>query len=46
MFLSGLLLSSGRDGTGAVAGAVDEEDFVRAFEDVPTMQVRQAHIRA
>ncbi|XP_046886763.1 CLIP-associating protein 1-B-like isoform X6 [Hypomesus transpacificus] len=31
--------STGRDGTGAVAGAVDEEDFVRAFEDVPTMQL-------
>ncbi|XP_062302710.1 CLIP-associating protein 1-A-like isoform X9 [Osmerus eperlanus] len=31
--------STGRDGTGAGAGAVDEEDFVRAFEDVPTMQL-------
>ncbi|KAM4601971.1 CLIP-associating protein 1-B-like [Polymixia lowei] len=29
--------SSGRDGTSA--GAVDEEDFIRAFEDVPTMQI-------
>lgn len=29
--------SSGRDGSGA--GAVDEEDFIQAFEDVPTVQV-------
>lgn len=27
----------GRDGSGA--GAVDEEDFIQAFEDVPTVQV-------
>lgn len=31
----------GREGTSA--GALDEEDFIRAFEDVPTMQVRQPH---
>lgn len=24
---------------GASAGAVDEEDFIKAFEDVPTVQV-------
>lgn len=30
--------SAGRDGS--VAGAVDEEDFIQAFEDVPTVQVR------
>ncbi|XP_041822477.1 CLIP-associating protein 1-B-like isoform X3 [Chelmon rostratus] len=29
--------SAGRDGS--VAGAVDEEDFIQAFEDVPTMQI-------
>ncbi|KAM6945627.1 CLIP-associating protein 1-B-like [Aplochiton taeniatus] len=29
--------STGKDG--AVAGAVDEEDFIRAFEDVPTVQI-------
>ncbi|XP_076579374.1 CLIP-associating protein 1-B-like isoform X12 [Chaetodon auriga] len=28
---------SGRDGCGA--GAVDEEDFIQAFEDVPTVQI-------
>ncbi|XP_028972445.1 CLIP-associating protein 1-B isoform X20 [Esox lucius] len=31
--------STGRDGAGAAAGAVDEEDFIRAFDDVPTMQL-------
>nr|XP_029135946.1 CLIP-associating protein 1-like [Labrus bergylta] len=29
--------SAGRDGS--VAGAVDEEDFMQAFEDVPTVQI-------
>ncbi|KAM9328822.1 CLIP-associating protein 1-B-like [Pholidichthys leucotaenia] len=29
--------SAGRDGSGA--GAVDEEDFLQAFEDVPTVQI-------
>ncbi|XP_076008502.1 CLIP-associating protein 1-B-like isoform X2 [Genypterus blacodes] len=29
--------SAGRDGSSA--GAVDEEDFIHAFEDVPTMQI-------
>ncbi|XP_030265930.1 CLIP-associating protein 1-like isoform X3 [Sparus aurata] len=29
--------SAGRDGS--VAGAVDEEDFIQAFEDVPTVQI-------
>ncbi|XP_035533284.1 CLIP-associating protein 1-like [Morone saxatilis] len=29
--------SAGRDGPGA--GAVDEEDFIQAFEDVPTVQI-------
>ncbi|XP_051797597.1 CLIP-associating protein 1-A-like isoform X12 [Acanthochromis polyacanthus] len=29
--------STGRDGSGA--GAVDEEDFIQAFEDVPTVQI-------
>lgn len=33
------MLSVGRDGSGA--GAVDEEDFIQAFEDVPTVQVFQ-----
>lgn len=32
-----VVLSVGRDGSGA--GAVDEEDFIQAFEDVPTVQV-------
>ena len=32
-----LIVSSGKDA--ASAGAVDEEDFLRAFEDVPTVQV-------
>uniref|UniRef100_A0A8C7NCB6 Cytoplasmic linker associated protein 1 n=1 Tax=Oncorhynchus kisutch TaxID=8019 RepID=A0A8C7NCB6_ONCKI len=32
--------STGRDGpSAAAAGAVDEEDFIRAFEEVPTMQI-------
>lgn len=31
------LVCSGRDGSSA--GAVDEEDFIQAFEDVPTVQV-------
>ncbi|XP_027147188.1 CLIP-associating protein 1-like isoform X1 [Larimichthys crocea] len=31
--------SAGRDGSGSAAGAVDEEDFIQAFEDVPTMQI-------
>lgn len=31
------LMCSGRDGSSA--GAVDEEDFIQAFEDVPTVQV-------
>ncbi|XP_045076818.1 CLIP-associating protein 1-like isoform X5 [Coregonus clupeaformis] len=33
--------STGRDGPSAAsaAGAVDEEDFIRAFEEVPTMQL-------
>lgn len=26
------------------AGAVDEEDFIKAFTDVPTVQVRHFHI--
>uniref|UniRef100_A0A674EKG9 Cytoplasmic linker associated protein 1 n=1 Tax=Salmo trutta TaxID=8032 RepID=A0A674EKG9_SALTR len=35
------LLISGRDGpSAAAAGAVDEEDFIRAFEEVSTMEVR------
>uniref|UniRef100_A0A4W5RQ44 Cytoplasmic linker associated protein 1 n=1 Tax=Hucho hucho TaxID=62062 RepID=A0A4W5RQ44_9TELE len=35
------LLTSGRDGpSAAAAGAVDEEDFIRAFEEVSTMEVR------
>lgn len=25
------------------AGAVDEEDFIKAFTDVPTVQVRYTH---
>ncbi|XP_049321523.1 CLIP-associating protein 1-B isoform X26 [Astyanax mexicanus] len=29
--------STGKEGSGA--GAVDEEDFIRAFEDVPTIQI-------
>lgn len=29
-------------GKEAAAGAVDEEDFMKAFEDVPTVQVRWA----
>uniref|UniRef100_A0A8C7VPS2 Cytoplasmic linker associated protein 1 n=1 Tax=Oncorhynchus mykiss TaxID=8022 RepID=A0A8C7VPS2_ONCMY len=34
------LLKSGRDGpSAAAAGAVDEEDFIRAFEEVPAMQL-------
>ncbi|KAJ8003578.1 hypothetical protein DPEC_G00149800 [Dallia pectoralis] len=31
--------STGKDGPGAAAGAVDEDDFIRAFDDVPTMQL-------
>lgn len=32
---------AGRDGgSSAAAGAVDEEDFIQAFEDVPTVQVQ------
>lgn len=31
------VFSAGRDGSSA--GAVDEEDFIQAFEDVPTVQV-------
>lgn len=31
------MVSVGRDGSSA--GAVDEEDFIQAFEDVPTVQV-------
>lgn len=30
--------STGKEVSGA--GAVDEEDFIRTFEDVPTVQVR------
>lgn len=30
-------MCAGREGSGA--GAVDEEDFIQAFEDVPTVQV-------
>lgn len=30
--------STGKEG--ASAGAVDEEDFMKAFEDVPTVQVK------
>lgn len=30
--------STGKEG--ASAGAVDEEDFMKAFEDVPTLQVK------
>lgn len=38
MFTSQFSLSSpGRDGSST--GAVDEEDFIQAFEDVPTVQV-------
>lgn len=38
LFTLHLLLSCpGRDGSSA--GAVDEEDFMQAFEDVPTVQV-------
>uniref|UniRef100_A0A4W5RLV9 Cytoplasmic linker associated protein 1 n=1 Tax=Hucho hucho TaxID=62062 RepID=A0A4W5RLV9_9TELE len=34
------LLTSGRDGpSAAAAGAVDEEDFIRAFEEVSTMEL-------
>uniref|UniRef100_A0A8C7LT37 Cytoplasmic linker associated protein 1 n=1 Tax=Oncorhynchus kisutch TaxID=8019 RepID=A0A8C7LT37_ONCKI len=32
--------------TAAAAGAVDEEDFIRAFEEVPTMQVRLKKMRS
>lgn len=32
------VLSTGKEVSSA--GAVDEEDFIRAFEDVPTIQVR------
>lgn len=31
------MVCAGREGSGA--GAVDEEDFIQAFEDVPTVQV-------
>ncbi|XP_059184202.1 CLIP-associating protein 1-like [Centropristis striata] len=31
--------SSGRDGSSSAAGAVDVEDFIQAFEDVPTVQI-------
>lgn len=31
------MVSVGRDGSSA--GGVDEEDFIQAFEDVPTVQV-------
>jgi len=34
-------LCAGRDGS--AAGAVDEEDFIQAFEDVPTVQVGSRH---
>lgn len=34
-----LLIFKGRDNS--AAGAVDEEDFIQAFEDVPTVQVGQ-----
>uniref|UniRef100_A0A8C7QLW8 Cytoplasmic linker associated protein 1 n=1 Tax=Oncorhynchus mykiss TaxID=8022 RepID=A0A8C7QLW8_ONCMY len=35
-----ILKRSGRDGpSAAAAGAVDEEDFIRAFEEVPAMQL-------
>lgn len=30
------MLSKGKE---AAAGAVDEEDFIKAFEDVPSIQV-------
>lgn len=33
-----LMCKAGRDGS--AAGAVDDEDFIQAFEDVPTVQVR------
>lgn len=33
----GVLVCAGREGSGA--GAVDQEDFIQAFEDVPTVQV-------
>lgn len=33
-----IFLSEGKE---AGAGAVDEEDFIKAFEDVPSVQVRQ-----
>uniref|UniRef100_A0A3B4DYZ1 TOG domain-containing protein n=1 Tax=Pygocentrus nattereri TaxID=42514 RepID=A0A3B4DYZ1_PYGNA len=32
-----MILSAGKEGPSA--GAVDEEDFIRAFEDVPTIQI-------
>uniref|UniRef100_A0A8C8I147 TOG domain-containing protein n=1 Tax=Oncorhynchus tshawytscha TaxID=74940 RepID=A0A8C8I147_ONCTS len=32
--------------TAAAAGAVDEEDFIRAFEEVPAMQVRLKKMRS
>lgn len=35
--LYSLCFTTGKEG--ASAGAVDEEDFMKAFEDVPTVQV-------
>lgn len=34
-------LSAGKEG----AGAVDEEDFIKAFEDVPTVQVSRIKLK-
>ncbi|XP_035500652.2 CLIP-associating protein 1-A isoform X19 [Scophthalmus maximus] len=31
--------SAGRDASSSGAGAVDEDDFIQAFEDVPTVQI-------
>uniref|UniRef100_A0A8D3DR90 TOG domain-containing protein n=1 Tax=Scophthalmus maximus TaxID=52904 RepID=A0A8D3DR90_SCOMX len=32
-------ISAGRDASSSGAGAVDEDDFIQAFEDVPTVQI-------
>ncbi len=37
------LSRSGKESSGA--GAVDEEDFIRAFEDVPAVQVSISRLR-
>ncbi|XP_035767144.1 CLIP-associating protein 1a [Neolamprologus brichardi] len=36
---SGNMISSSGSGKEAAAGAVDEEDFIKAFEDVPSVQI-------